>query len=921
MRKTIIISLTILAVIGSTAFFLHSKYRWFSSLKIQAINAVPDNAAIIIESKNTFTSWEKLRATSSWSDLSQQKYVKELNLNYLLIDSVIKNNDELKSIIKSNAIVVSIHPTGLNDYDFLYLVNLPPYEDENYVNDIITEVFHLNPKTNAHRYEGVEINELEFKGIGNKKSIFSYAVNNGIFAASFSSFLVEDAIRKIKHPDTFSKDVSFSLVKSAAGSNVDANLYVNFKTLPKFFLTYVSTQNYGIFDPLKTFTNWSEMDLKINDDSFMFNGFTASGDSVPTYLSMFIKQKPHKIGITKVLPYNTAVLLYFGLNDFKTFFADYIHYTTAHSYEKVLTAPISYLKQEYNLTISDDLIPWIGNEYAFAFLENPALDNELEPIAIIHAQPGNVEVSLNNIIDKVNSKLKEVSEEINLEALKQPYRGYKINYINLPNLLPLIFGELFKSFETPYFIIIDEYVIFANNISTLNNLVDSYLDDNTLIKNTDYLKFSENVSSEANLYMYVNSPRTIKLLKKFASDKFSTQIDENISYFKKFDKFSYQLSSSGKMFYSNLYLQYNKTLKEDTKLKWKLQLNAPVYMKPQIVNVHNSKEKEILVQDESNILYLISKAGKIIWKIQLKSPILSNIYTIDFYGNNKLQFLFNTDDYIHLIDRNGKKIENYPVKLKSKTTKGISVFDYDNKKDYRIFVTCGNEIYAYKKDGDIVKEWGPKKLNGIVKFPVQYFSLEGKDYLLAITEKGSIYIMDRKGDPRINVKKNLPSISNNPCIVNLGENIKTTSIICTDTTGEIYSIYLDGNIYNFKLHTLTAQHYFDYQKIQENKNYIFLDDNKLYVYDQDTSEKFTQRFDISNLLRPQYFKFSDKTGKIGITSFESNQLFLYNEDGSLYSGFPLKGSTSFSIADLNNEGVFKLITGSKEGYLYCYDIK
>jgi hypothetical protein len=53
-----------------------------------------------------------------------------------------------------------------------------------------------------------------------------------------------------------------------------------------------------------------------------------------------------------------------------------------------------------------------------------------------------------------------------------------------------------------------------------------------------------------------------------------------------------------------------------------------------------------------------------------------------------------------------------------------------------------------------------------------------------------------------------------------------------------------------------------------------------------------------------------------------NELYLVNNDGSLYKGFPLLGSTPFSIGVINRTtSKFNLIVGSNDNFLYNYSVQ
>ncbi|MBL4655935.1 MAG: DUF3352 domain-containing protein, partial [Bacteroidia bacterium] len=917
MVKKIFIILTFIGF-AATAITLHFHYDWFRSFNINAINAVPSSAAIILECKNTQPSWRKLAATQLWKDLSEQKYLSRLNKNYHALDSLIIRNPDISSIITEQTAVLSAHPIKIDDYDFLYILKLPRYKGESYINNIIAD---LNPKTkiNKRRYEDANLYEIEIPFFEEKQT-FTYSIIKGLYIGSFSSLLVEEAIRQLNKDSNFNEDKIFAKVRDVAGAKVDANIYINFKMLPSILTTYLSAQNYKAFKFMKYFAQWAEMDLKIKENALMFNGFTASNDSLPTYMNIFLKQEPQKINVTKFLPQNTAALMYFGLSDFPSFYKDYSEYVKNYDYLDAFKNALDKLSTDYNISVEQDILPWVGNEYAFALIEQANVARELTPAAFVHCK--NVEQALKSfesIIKNVKKDLNEEDVEMEIRSYFDEYNGHTIKYLNMPNLLGLLFGDIFKTIETPYYVVVEDYLIFANDPKTIYQIIDRINAGRTLSKDPRYLKFTENISEEANFYLYINSPKVLRLVKQFASDEFQKKIEENLPYFKKFSHIGMQLSTSNDMFYSTIYLQYDKSLKENTRLVWQRKLDAPAMTPPQIVTNHYTNEKEIIIQDSTNRLYLISSSGAIIWKIQLKSAVKSKVRQIDFYNNNKIQYLFNTQKQIHLIDRKGRKVENYPINLKAPATNGLSLFDYNNKKEYRIFIACDNQVYAYKANGKLITEWGPRNVKGTITKEIQHLRVENKDFIIALTNSGNIHIMDRRGKTRVKVKDKIPSVSNNPLIISHKGTIESVEILCTDTTGLIYKTYLSGKSSTKHIGEHTSKHLFQYYDINSDdvNEYIFVDKGKLRVFENDSTELFTYWFN-SNITTPiQNFNFGG-TGKISISSYSTNEVFLFNEDGTIFNGFPLKGSTSSATTDLLHDGSLKMVVGSLDGNLYVY---
>jgi hypothetical protein len=112
---------------------------------------------------------------------------------------------------------------------------------------------------------------------------------------------------------------------------------------------------------------------------------------------------------------------------------------------------------------------------------------------------------------------------------------------------------------------------------------------------------------------------------------------------------------------------------------------------------------------------------------------------------------------------------------------------------------------------------------------------------------------------------------------------------------------------------------FDQDGIPE---FLVADGDELKVLYQDGSRLFSYRVREEISFMPDIYKFSASDVKIGITDRSRNRIYLINSDGSLYEGFPLEGSTRFSIGYFaGSDSRFNLIVGSTNNFLYNYSIE
>ena len=287
--------------------------------------------------------------------------------------------------------------------------------------------------------------------------------------------------------------------------------------------------------------------------------------------------------------------------------------------------------------------------------------------------------------------------------------------------------------------------------------------------------------------------------------------------------------------------------------------------------------------------------------------------------------LFSTRNELYLIDRKGNYVEKFPVKLRAPATCGVSVFDYDNNRDYRLFIACDDgHVYAYTKEGNLLQGWEFGTAESEVTLPVNHFRIGDKDFLV-FGDRYKTYILDRRGRTRVSTSAFFERSSHNNYWLDLPPAGQSPALVTTDTTGQVYFIGFNGQVRTVKPpDTFTGQHYFGYTDLNGDRKgeFIYLEDKKLTVYNHDFSGLFDYTFQTPVLSRPQVYQFSATDYKLGVVSRSENRIYLFNNNGDLYNGFPLQGNTPFSIGQFGDTlSRFNLIVGSSDNFLYNYRVK
>jgi outer membrane protein assembly factor BamB len=911
-RKIIAIILILLFMAGLAYVYMYIKQT--KAPVSYSLNAVPGNAAIILQTRNASALWNKLGKTNIiWEEIRTTPYFNQLHERLVLLDSLMRKNSDVSEIISTNPLIVSFHKSGAENFDFLYLLNLPPVKNSSFVNDFISSSGG-NVEGQSRRYEQEEIFSARFDGIN---TAFQYTLVQGIFIGSFSGMLIEDAIRQLHNGTPILREKTFAKVYETVGEKVDGNIFINYNAFAEVLFAITGDNGKQSLQPLSQFAGWSAIDLNLRPNILMLNGFTYNSDSLDYYLSQFKRQKPQQLEVLRLIPSNTSVLAVLGFSNYATFHKDYLSYQDRIKRKNNGNDIIKEYSARYEINIQKNLIDHIGSEMAVGVAELSQQQFEGKCFSLIKTN------SIQDAIAGIDVLAAAINQKSNQKKFEEKYHDYTISQILLDaKFFDAVFGSLFSAINKPYYTAIGRYIVFANSIEQLKELVDRFGAERTLAKDANFKQFADNLSDESNVFVYSNIARSPELYTRYLNQTFSETVVQHTELLRKFEAVAFQFVAGNDMFFTNFSLKHNPVYKEERTTLWEFQLEADLAIKPKIVINHNDNTKEIFVQDTEHNIYLISNTGKKLWSKNIGATIMGEVQQVDALKNGRLQYLFNTSDKLYLIDRNGNDVIGFPIKLKDNATAPLTLLDYDYNKEYRIIIPCGDRIVNYKITGEPVQGWMFDKADASIVYSVQHVALSGKDYLITIDSNGKVYVFDRKGETRLVLKEKLKLPKNGTFYLEKGTELKSTFIVITDESGNVQKLGLTDELDIVSINEMSKEHFFDYKDIDNDKQYeyIFADEKFLRVYDRDKNKKIEYEFP-GKVQNPIYYiKFPDNMGKIGVVLKEQQEIYLFKENGSLFEAMPLKGNSPFAISDINGDNQFDLIVGNGRN-LFAYSLK
>ncbi len=917
-RRIIYSSLFAVVCLALCTLFLLKKFDKIEAVEIQG--AIPEDAILFVEDIDfKYLTESFLPESRIWIDFVNIIERSELDSILNVALSQIRSSEPLNELLLDEGLNLSLHKVGKDQLVPLIYLEYSSAHSDNDFEHLILSLLEKKAMINERKYESEVVYDVSGSP-GFMPGKFTFACLDGLCLISPSSMLVEESIRTVHSGTNLSSSVGLQMVRKTEGRYVHANFYINYDRLPDLFHPFLKESAWGSLGALSKLSSWGELDLDIKQESMTLNGMTYANPDLPLFLGAFREQSPVKMELHEMLPSGISYFLHLGLGDRVMFKQQLITYLNGLGLGAEMEAEGERIDQLYGFDPLEDLASIVDNELAWFAIEGVTKEPS-EELLILETRSRSETVDV--VMQWVRQYLQVHSFDMrSLRSVYQLDNQTSFNIYSLPDQFykGTTMGRLFNKYFTVY----ENYLIFGPSVDALSRVIYQNVLHKTFVSDPVYKEISDYLSNRSNLTLFFRPFPFMEYRKEILGEKRAAMLEKMELFFRRIPGVVVQYSTEGDLIYQSISCKYTLQIKDKALTVWESLMDTAVHIKPALVVNHNSSEKEIFVQDLANKVYLINSTGRVLWKQAVEGPILGAVQQVDFYRNGKLQYLFNTAKKIHLIDRNGNYVERYPISFRSDATNPLALFDYDKSRNYRLFVaTEDRKIYLYDIEGNMITGWKFGKTESMVTEEIQHFRVNDKDYIVAV-DQNRAYFLDRRGRERIRLKDRVVLSSQNPLILDMNIREERPRWISTDTAGNVRAIYLDGSVSSLLSREMSPDHFFSMEDMNRDgvPEYIFVDGDDLDIVKQDGKRLFSFKVKERISDRPDIYKFSSSEIKIGITDRSRNRIYLINSDGSLYEGFPLKGSTRFSIGYFKgSDSRFNLIVGSENNFLYNYSIE
>lgn len=661
---------------------------------------------------------------------------------------------------------------------------------------------------------------------------------DGIYMGSTSQTVIDNL--------KVNEDLMFQTLYETTNSNSSFSVFINNNSLNNLGISITS-------EIIIAFSNWMSLDAEVSPDQIIFNGITYTNDTTSPFLNTFKNTIPQENTIQHIAPFNSNGFLSLTFDDFEVF------YKNLNSF-------------------------YVDSFYSLA---NYELFQTINEVGQIYFDTETVVV------------LKSIDVLATKEAL-QDHQNEVSNFRTIPvfefsnsSIFNTIFSPFFSHENISNYTILGDFFVFANSETQLQNIITNFQNGTTFANTNAFKDAMELLSDESSLLRFANPTKLKEIISSIVKEDFTNLklTDYRAS--------AIQFVQDDGFIHINCIIKRNKfrAVKNSVSEEFNVALDSDIIMQPHFVTNHRTNQKEIVVQDVNNNLYLISNTGKVLWKKKLNGTILGRIQQVDLYKNGRLQLAFATSKRLYVLDRNGNNVSPFPLKFNDKITQPLSVFDYDKRKNYRFIVTQNNELLMLDKKGKSVRGFRYKKSHTIFTQP-KHFRLYGKDYIV-FAAGNKMKILNRQGQDRIIVKENIDFSDND---IYLYKDTFTT----TNANGALIQVNINGNVSKQNL-GLGTDHSID----ATSKTLVSLFENNLHI------KQKTYELDFGNYTAPKIFYLYDKI-YISLTDLQTQKIYLFDSRARLLNNFPVYGNSSIDLANIDNDNNLEFVVKGEHNSIIVY---
>jgi len=753
----------------------------------------------------------------------------------------------------------------------------------------LLEIFYNIGDLKLKKIEKNAITIYEYKPASNQ--VFYFALNSNLIFLSTK----QEHIEKLYEIKQSQKNVKNNKELSALSKKISQKgfieLYISTNDLIQNTLKGIPELNFIL--RRIDLNSYSILSFFVSNDELHLNAYT--NIEVPDdTLKDLLSYNPSVLGIIKYLPHNTNIFSSIKFKTFKHMYETAI-YMKGNQIEDTFKTVDEACQFLLGASVQELFFDWTGSE-AGAITVGESLD----PIIYLKIKDKS----------KYEYAFKKINESLVLDTdTTLVLDEVRVSQIAFPGFIKLIVDAFVKGIETPYYLVIDDYIFFSMNPEHLAKLQNSHRQGKHLINDEKYKNVTKNVPQNANVFMYydfgTSMPKFLgyntlltKLLGLYEKGVFSVRFTDK--------EIKINIAAAGIAGHKTRpFPEFPKQLEY-----------APV---SDIIckNIKGSATVELIYVDEKNNLVIeeLLTESKIKGEVEGMSTPL--VCTDILSGSNDI-FVFSKSGTVYKFTPEADPIAPFPI-----VTSFKSSFNPIQTDRSLVFYSQGEKaLYLFSEQGDMQKF--PVELEHDVLSPPAYL-----DGLLAFYPKSfenAVWLTDIQGNVKSGWPKDGAGISYCSPVLFKDQNHRVLIAFLTQA-GQLNVWNLSGQSLNGYPFEFDGVYYADPVPIAlgggVNPGLVILsEEGVVSIIDLQGKVVKAKKLDGGG----------DKNYKLVVFDFDKDgedEIFIYGARNTIIGldnklnnlpGFPIPGSLCPGFSDINYDGKYELIVGSFDKNLYVYTL-
>lgn len=535
-------------LLTAAAFWAYLKYADYN--RIDPLQLIPSDAIYILETDAPLANWQEFYQSPFWRFLQHHPDLQEITQEAQYLDSLIQSNQSLLKHFGDHHLILSAHMISNRDYEFIFAFDLQKASKFSLTQLPLQSLLGKEFKVIEQTYREEKL--LKIMDLSDQSSLY-LAQSHNYLLCSYNLSLIHASLDQRNLESVGGED--FKQVYSKVTRKGLGQFYINYAFLDDYISLYFS--NDPSMEQALGQLSFSSMDLNLKSERIEATGYSSIAQDA-AYTSLLHQFGNGKRSFHHSLSNRVALLQSIHIHHVDEFYDSLLVLRSQAQADLAAYQSLKMqLEKRLQLSLEDDLLSWVGDEILFAQLAaRQGVSSSDDLLVAIKASD----------LELCKSKLAKIQKQIKKRSPAKfkhiSYKGHSIHYLDLKGMFKLFFGRAFNKITKPYYIVLNEHVIFSNSPKTLIALIEDYENGKVLANDADFLKLHESLPSELALFSYVNPQLLYPILKRSVSADLQDELQENKAYFEYFNQCALGFRASTLGFENRLILEYGKPKKQ-----------------------------------------------------------------------------------------------------------------------------------------------------------------------------------------------------------------------------------------------------------------------------------------------------------------------------------------------------------------------